>query len=112
MGMRHVDGCTFTADIEDTNPSRVEPHPDRHDMAAAKREYALDAALLQKARDQGGRAIGRDFHHTTPVLLKFQCVKLMRATRRAAKPSRRQIHAKRESNPRSRRPRARRALRS
>src|ERR1700730_3679460 len=70
MGLRHVDGRALIADIDDTDSFCVEPHPDRHDMAATKREYALDAALLQKACYQGGRAIGRDFHHTTPVLLK------------------------------------------
>src|ERR1700722_2238330 len=70
MGLRHVYSRALVTDIDDANSFCVEAHPDRHDMAAAKREYALDAALLQKARDQGGRAIGRDFHHTTPVLLK------------------------------------------
>src|SRR4029077_11277708 len=71
MGLRHMDGCALIADIDDTDTFGVEPHPDRHDMPATKREHALDTALLQKACYQGGRTIGRDFHHTTPVLLKI-----------------------------------------
>src|ERR1700726_4305833 len=64
----HMDRRPLIADVDDANSLRVQPHPDRHDMAAAKREYVLDAALLQKARDQGSCAIRGYFHRTTPVL--------------------------------------------
>src|SRR5579859_2223787 len=74
MRLGHVHSRTFIADIDDADSLRVQSHPNRHDMTAAKREYVLDATLLQKARDQGSCAIRRDFHHTTPVLLKkLQC---------------------------------------
>src|SRR4029077_15983442 len=82
----HVDRCALVADIDDTDSFRVEPHPDRHDMAAAQREYALDAALLQKPCDQCGCAIRRDFHYTTPVKWDNSfCVKVRRDTLRAVK---------------------------
>jgi hypothetical protein len=35
MRLRHVNCGTFVANVDDLNPFGVQPHPDRHDMAAA-----------------------------------------------------------------------------
>ena len=67
MRLRHVDGGTLVADIDDADAFRIEPHPDRHDVAAAQREHALDATTLQETCDQVGGAIRRDFHGATPL---------------------------------------------
>src|SRR5258707_15509635 len=69
MRLSHVNGGAFVAHVNDANFFCVKPHPDRHDMASAEGEHALDAALLQQARDEAGSAIGRNLHFTTPVLL-------------------------------------------
>ncbi len=62
MRLRHVDRRALVTNIDDADAFRIEPHPDRHDVSAAKRKDALDAAPLQEAGDQVGGTIGKDFH--------------------------------------------------
>ena len=57
MGVRHVDGGTFVAHIDDADAFGVQPHPDRHDVAAAQREDPVHATGLQEAGDQRGGAV-------------------------------------------------------
>jgi len=66
----HVDRGALVADINDADSLSIQPHPDRHDMPAAKREDMFDAALLEKPRDKGGGAVRRDFHHYDSDWLK------------------------------------------
>ena len=68
MRLRHVDGGTLVADVDDADAFRIEPHPDRHDVAAAQREHARDATTLQETCDEVGGAIRRDFHCATPLV--------------------------------------------
>src|SRR5579863_2925115 len=80
MGLSHVNGGAFVTYVNDADSLRVKSHPDRHDVSAAEGKYALDAALLEEARDEAGRTIGRHFHFTTPVLFEGtypQCDKRM-----------------------------------
>src|SRR5258708_34137157 len=69
MRLRNVKGGGLVTHGHHANSFCGKPPPDRHDMASAEGEHALDAALLQQARDQAGSAIGRNLHFTTPVLL-------------------------------------------
>jgi hypothetical protein len=56
MGMGHVDGSALVAHIDDADAFRIEPHPQRHDVTAAQRKDAVDAARLEATRDPGSRA--------------------------------------------------------
>ena len=46
----------------------VQPHPDRHDVAAAQGEHPIDAARLEHPRYTSGNAIGGKLHHDGPLL--------------------------------------------
>src|SRR4051812_19349390 len=65
MRLGHVHRGPLVADIDDADALGVEPHPDRHDVAAAEREDALHATALQQARDEARHAVGMD-HHAAP----------------------------------------------
>ena len=67
MSLRHVNGRALVANIDDANSFRIEPHPDRHDVAAAERKHARDAAAFQETCNQVGSTIGQNFHVTTPL---------------------------------------------
>ena len=53
MGMGHVDGRSFVPNINDANAFGVQPHPDRHDVAAAQAKHPVHAPLFKKPRDHG-----------------------------------------------------------
>ena len=59
MRLRHVNRRALVADVDDADAFRIEPHPDRHDVPAAQREYARDATALQETCDQVGGTIGQ-----------------------------------------------------
>src|SRR5215472_786625 len=60
MGVCHVDGRAFVADIDDTDTLARHVIPDRLDVAALEAENAIDAAGFEKARDpgRGGGLVG------------------------------------------------------
>ena len=60
FGVGHIDRRAFVAHVDDADAFGVEAHPQRHDVAAAQGVDALDAALLQEARDDGGGGLFRD----------------------------------------------------
>ena len=61
VGMRHIDRGALVAHVDDANAFGIEPHPDRHDVAPAQREHAVNAARFEEARDQCGAAgVGDD----------------------------------------------------
>ena len=96
VGLGHMHGGALVAHVDDADAFGIEPHPDRHDVAAAEREHAGDAAAFQEARDQVGGAIGQDFHWTTP----FGSFRFERAIRPRATRSGRRRRARRGSIPR------------
>ena len=53
MGVRHVDGRTLVADVDDADAEPRDVVPDRLDVPALQAEDAVDAARLQEARDPG-----------------------------------------------------------
>jgi hypothetical protein len=57
-----VDGRALVADVDDADALSIEPHPVWHDMTAAQRKHARNAASLQEARDEVGGTVRRDFH--------------------------------------------------
>ena len=67
MGLGHVHRSALVAHVNDLDALRVEPHPDRHDMAAAKREDALRAPPLEQAGDEPGHTIGFYLHHIASI---------------------------------------------
>jgi hypothetical protein len=62
----HVDGGALVAHVDDANAFGIDAHPDRHDVAAAKAEYAVDAALAQETGNHASARVGRD-------LRRYQC---------------------------------------
>jgi hypothetical protein len=74
MRLRHVDRGPLVADIDDPDALRIEAHPDRHDVAAAQGEDAVDPACPQKPGDAPGGAIGRELRHdwATRLLWMFR----------------------------------------
>jgi hypothetical protein len=68
MCLRHMNSSTFVANINDLNAFRIEPHPDRHDVAATERKHAANTASPQKAGNQISGAIGRSFHDDSLLL--------------------------------------------
>ncbi len=54
MSVRHMHGGALVADVDDADALACDMVPDRLDVPALKAEDAVDAALLQKARDPGG----------------------------------------------------------
>jgi hypothetical protein len=51
MGVSHMNGSAFVSDVDDANAFSVDPHPYRHDVAAAQTENAVYAARLEKSGD-------------------------------------------------------------
>jgi len=69
--MRHVDRSALVAHIDDRNAFLREPHPDRHDVAAAEPENAIDAARFEVAGDQsGGATVADDWRHYVAFFLR------------------------------------------
>ncbi len=60
VGVRHVDGRSFVANVDDADAFARHVIPDRLDVAALEAEDAVDAARFQKARDpgRGGGLVG------------------------------------------------------
>ena len=54
MGVGHMGGGPFVADINDANAGAGDPVPDGHDMATAKSENAVDAACDKEFSDKAG----------------------------------------------------------
>ena len=48
VSLGHVHRGPFVAHVDDADAMGVEAHPDRHDVAAAESEDALDPTFLQK----------------------------------------------------------------
>ncbi len=62
MGLRHMYRGALVAHIDDADAFEIGAHPDRHDVAAAQREYAIHASCPQEPRDNGRAAIVRQLH--------------------------------------------------
>ena len=58
VGVGHVHGGAFVAHVDDRDALRIESHPDRHDVAAAQPEHAIDAAPLEEAGDDARDRVG------------------------------------------------------
>ncbi len=67
--MRHVDRGALVAHVDDADALGVEPHPDRHDVAAAQAEHPVDAARLQEAGDHRRGAVFGNGNHAHGSLL-------------------------------------------
>ncbi len=50
MRLSHVHGGAFVAHVNNLDALGIEPHPYRHDVAAAEREHTRDATPLQQPR--------------------------------------------------------------
>ena len=49
--MRHIHRGAFVAHIDDAYALGVRAHPNRHDVAAAQAEDAIDAACFEETRN-------------------------------------------------------------
>ena len=61
MRLRHVHGGALVAHIDDADAFGIEPHPDRHDVAAAQSEHALDATAFRRRAITSAALSGRTF---------------------------------------------------
>src|SRR5258708_10398280 len=74
MGVRHVHGCGFMADVDDTDALAGHVIPDWLDVAALETEDAVNATGFEKARDPGGGSgiVGVEVdgvgHHLSPIM--------------------------------------------
>ena len=55
--MGHVDSGPLVAHVDDADALGVQPHPDRHDVAATQGKHPVHTAGLQKARHERGRTV-------------------------------------------------------
>src|SRR5581483_917795 len=76
VSVGNVDGGPLVADVDDLDALGVERHPDRHEVAAAQPEDALDAPPLEEPGHQRRGGVGRQRRCSAHGTLRYRSGRL------------------------------------